>query len=147
MEPKIELSALAIGLATVAFFLVGMLWYTFLFGKSWAKEMGFSKDMTVSKGHFIKSLLLNLLGNFFLVYVLAHNTEAWDATSWGHENNFVEPVQAAIMSALFTWLGFFVPQDLGVVSWQMKSWKLFFINTGYHLVSLLVVSFILVFVH
>lgn len=147
MEPKIELSPLAIGIATFAFFFIGMIWHTFLFGNAWAKEMGFSRDMEVPKGHLIRSLFLNLLGNFFLVYVLAHNTAAWDAHSWGHDTNFVEPAQAAVMSALFTWLGFFVPQDLGVVSWQMKSWKLFFINTGYHLVSLLAVSFILVFVH
>jgi hypothetical protein len=146
MEPLIELNFLAIALATFAFFFLGFLWYTPLFGKVWAKEMGFSRDMEVSKTFMIRSLLLNLLGNFLLVYVLSHNIFAWDARSWGHETNFVGQLQAAIMSAGFTWLGFFLPQDLSAVTWQMKSWTLFFINTSYHLLGLIIVSLILVFV-
>ena len=47
------------------------------------------------------------------------------------------------MAAVFTWLGFFLPVDLGTVAWEKKSWKLFGINTGYHFVSLLVVARIL----
>jgi hypothetical protein len=48
-----------------------------------------------------------------------------------------------MMAAIFTWLGFFVPVDINTVAWEMKSWKLFFINTGYHLLSLIVVAMIL----
>jgi hypothetical protein len=47
-------------------------------------------------------------------------------------------------AAFFTWLGFYLPVDLNRVAWEMKSWKLFFINTGYHLVALVVAAFILV---
>jgi hypothetical protein len=145
MEPLLKLNFLAIVLATFAFFFLGFLWYTPLFGKVWAREMGFSRDMEVSKAFMIRSLLLNLVGNFLLVYVLSHNIFAWDARSWGHETNFVGQFQAAIMSAVFTWLGFFLPQDLSAVTWQMKSWTLFFINTSYHLLGLIMVSLILVF--
>ncbi|MFM7301206.1 MAG: DUF1761 domain-containing protein [Crocinitomicaceae bacterium] len=145
MEPLIKLNFIAIGIGTLAFFFLGFLWYTPLFGKIWAKEMGFSRDMEVSKSFMIRSLLLNLFGNFLLAFVLSHNIFAWDARSWGHDSNFVGQGQAAAMSAIFTWLGFFLPQDLSAVTWQMKSWKLFFINTSYHLVGLLIVSMILVF--
>jgi len=145
MEPLIKLNFIAIGLGTLAFFFLGFLWYTPLFGKIWAKEMGFSRDMEVSKSFMIRSLLLNLFGNFLLAFVLSHNIFAWDARSWGHDSNFVGQGQAAAMSEIFTWLGFFLPQDLSAVTWQMKSWKLFFINTSYHLVGLLIVSMILVF--
>lgn len=48
------------------------------------------------------------------------------------------------MSAtLFTWLGFYLPVDLGAVAWEKKSWKLFGINTGYHFTMLLVAAVIL----
>lgn len=147
MEPTIQLNFVAIGLATLAMFFLGFLWYTPLFGKIWAKEMGFSRDMEVPKGFLIRSLILNLIGNFLLAFVLSHNILAWDARSWGHASNFIDQGQAAVMSAFFTWLGFYVPHDLGAVTWQMKSWKLFFINTSYHLVGLLIVSFILVYMH
>lgn len=146
MEPTIKLNFLAIGLATLAFFILGFIWYTPLFGKVWAKEMGFSTEMKVPKGFLVRSLILNLVGNFLLAFVLSHNILAWDARSWGHSTNFVPPEQAAIMSAFFTWLGFYLPHDFGAVTWQMKTWKLFFINTSYHLIGLLIVSFILVFV-
>lgn len=147
MEPIIKLNFIAIGLATLAFFFLGFLWYTPLFGKIWAKEMGFSRDMEVPKGFLIRSLIINLIGNFFLAFVLSHNILAWDARSWGYESNFINQSHAAVMSSFFTWIGFFVPQDLGAVTWQMKSWKLFFINTSYHLVGLIIVSFILVFMN
>ncbi len=146
MEPLIHLSPLALVIATLAFFVFGFLWYTPLFGKVWAKEMGFERDkMNVTAGFMVRSLILNFLGNFLLVFVLAHNTQAWDARAWGHELNFVNDTTAAVMSAFFTWLGFFLPQDLNTVTWHMKSWKLFWINTTYHLLSLMLVSFILVF--
>lgn len=106
MEPLIKLNFIAIGLGTLAFFFLGFLWYTPLFGKIWAKEMGFSRDMEVSKSFMIRSLLLNLFGNFLLAFVLTHNIFAWDARSWGHDSNFVGQGQAAAMSAIFTWLGF-----------------------------------------
>jgi hypothetical protein len=47
-------------------------------------------------------------------------------------------------AAIFTWLGFYVPNDISVVAWENKSWKLFFINTFYHLGMLLIAATILV---
>lgn len=75
MEPLMHLSPLALAVATLAFFVFGFLWYTPLFGKVWAKEMGFERDkMNVTTGFMVRSLILNFLGNFLLVFVLAHNT-------------------------------------------------------------------------
>lgn len=146
MEPNIHISFLAIGLAVVAHFIIGFVWYTPLFGKIWAKEMGFSRDMPVSKSFFIRSILLNLFGNLLLAWVLAHNIAAWNPKTWGVDASFVSPAMSAISSALFTWLGFFLPQNFTGVTWEMKSWKLFLINASYQLIALLVVAFILVFV-
>lgn len=145
--PDMHFSAVGMTVATLAIFFLGFLWYTPLFGKAWAKELGIEPDPSkITKGFMIKALLLNLIGNFLLVFVLDHNIQAWNAQSWGYEEGFVPAAMAATMSAVFTWLGFFLPQDLNKTTWQMKSWKLFFIDTTYHLLSLLVVSFILVFV-
>jgi hypothetical protein len=91
-------------------------------------------------------MVFMLIGNFFMAWVLAHNIAGWDPHSWGQESSFMSPGGAAASAAIFTWLGFFFPVDLGAVVWEKKSWTLFFINTGYHLVSLLLVAFILVYV-
>lgn len=144
MEPQIQLNFLAIGLAVLGSFMVGFAWYSFLFGKAWRKEMGVSDDMQITPKMMVTSLLLNLIGTILMVWVFAHNIAAWNPLSWGHTESFMSPTRSAVSAAIFTWLGFYVPQDFNKVSFQGKSWKLFFIDTCYNLVSLLVAAFILI---
>ena len=142
--PNIHLNFVAILIALIANFVLGFLWYTPLFGKIWAKEMGFDTNTKPPAGAFVKGIVFNLIGNFLLAWVFAHNIAVWNPATWG-----LEPMPdmtangMAMAAAIFTWLGFFVPVDLNTVGWEMKSWKLFFINTGYHLLSLIVVAMIL----
>jgi hypothetical protein len=145
MEPVIKLNFLAIGIAVLASFFLGFIWYSFLFGKAWQKEMGYTERMNVTKSQMIRSLLLNLIGTFFMVFVFSHNIAAWNPLTWGHKEAFMDPAGAAFSAAMFTWIGFYVPQDLNKISFQMRSWKLFLIDTSYNFASLLIAAFILVF--
>jgi len=54
-------------------------------------------------------------------------------------------IGSVMNAAIFTWLGFYLPVDIGAVTWEKKSWKLFWINTGYHLAMLLVVATVLTY--
>jgi hypothetical protein len=135
-----EINYLAVFVATIATFIVGFVWYTPLFGKAWGKEMGFNMDRKPTSGELMKGMLLNFVGNFFMAYVFAHNNEAWTFVP----DMGAMPMGARIASAaIFTWLGFYVPQDFNKVAWGGRSWKLFFIDTGYHLVMLFVAATIL----
>jgi len=135
-----NINYVAILVAVVANFFLGFLWYTPLFGKAWAKEMGFDTSFKPKPGSVAKGMIFMVIGNFLMAYVFAHNNAAWSYVP-GMD---VMPAAGIIMnSAIFTWLGFYVPVDIGVVTWEQKSWKLFFINTGYHLAMLLVASTIL----
>ena len=131
---------IAVLIAVVVNFLLGYIWYTPLFGKLWGKENGFDMTQKPPASAMMKGMVFMVIGNFFMAYVFAHNIAAW---------NFVPGVKDmsmttnAFMAAVFTWLGFYFPGDLGTVAWEKKSWTLFFINTGYHFVSLLVVAMIL----
>ena len=142
--PNIEINYVAIAIAVVANFLLGFLWYTPLFGKAWAKEMGFDLTQKPPAGAMMKGMILMVIGNFLMAYVFAHNIAVWNPLTWGQPASEMSPMATVFYAAIFTWLGFFVPQDLSRVGWEMKSWKLFFINTGYHLVSLIVVAMILI---
>ena len=142
--PNIEINYVAIAIAVVANFLLGFLWYTPLFGKAWAKEMGFDMTQKPPAGAMVKGMILMVIGNFLMAYVFAHNIAVWNPLTWGQPASEMSPMATVFSAAIFTWLGFFVPQDLSRVGWEMKSWKLFFINTGYHLVSLIVVAAILI---
>lgn len=136
----IEINYLAIVVAVVVNFFVGFLWYTPLFGNAWAKENGFDTSVKPAGGEIAKGMIMNVIGNFLLAYVFAHNMAAW---TFVPEMDQAPVIGTIMMSAIFTWLGFFVPVDLNAVAWERKSWKLFFINTGYHLVTLLVAATIL----
>lgn len=144
MEPNIQINYLAVGIAVVANFILGFIWYTPLFGKAWAREMGFAPDMKPPAGALAKGMIFMIIGNFLMAWVFAHNIAVWTPATWGKSVPEMSDAAMATSAGIFTWLGFYLPQDLGIVTWEMKSWKLFFINTGYHLLSLLLVAFILV---
>ncbi len=136
----IQINYVAILVAVVANFILGFLWYTPLFGKAWAKENGFDLTQKPPSGALAKGMIIMVIGNFLMAFVFAHNMAAWSFVP-----DMKEASASAIIlnAAIFTWLGFYVPVDLGVVAWENKSWKLFFINTGYHLAMLLVAATIL----
>jgi hypothetical protein len=85
-----------------------------------------------------------VIGNFFMAFVFSHNIAVWDPRTWGFNEPMMPPTMAALNAGVFTWLGFYMPVDLNTVAWEGRSWKLFFINTGYHLVAALVAAMILV---
>jgi len=140
MEFKINMVAVLV--AVVINFVLGFLWYTPLFGKIWGKEMGYDPNMKPDKSVMFKGMAFMIIGNLFFAWVLANNILAWQFVPGVKE---MGPLSNAFSSAIFTWLGFYLPGELGATVWQKNSWKIFFINTGYQFVSLLVVSLILTF--
>lgn len=140
MELKINM--LAILVAVIVNFILGFIWYTPLFGKIWGKEMGYDPNMKPDKKLMFKGMAFMIVGNFFFAWVFAHNIAAWMFVPGIKE---MSPLSNALMSTIFTWLGFYFPGHLGATVWENKSWKLFFIDTGYSLASLLVVAIILTF--
>ena len=141
--PNIQINFLAVIIAVVANFVLGFLWYTPIFGKIWGKEMGFNMDEKPPGSALAKGMIFMVIGNFLMAWVFAHNMAVWNPLTWGLPPSEMSATSNAMMAAIFTWLGFFFPGDLGTVAWEKKSWKLFFINTGYHLASLIVVAMIL----
>jgi hypothetical protein len=86
-------------------------------------------------------MVLQAVATILLVYVLWHVMEAFSVT---HSDDGVMQgdlkLMDAMIGAFFTWLGFFVPHQLGRVAWERGSWALFGINVGGNLVGLLAVS-------
>lgn len=141
--PQFHVNFIAIIVAVIAHFVLGFLWYTPIFGKVWAAEMKFPSDFKPSPKLFIGGMITMLIGNFLMAWVLYHNMAAWNPLSWGLPAGPLSPVANGLMAGIFTWLGFFLPVDLGTIFWENKSMKLFFINTGYHLCSTVLVAMIL----
>ena len=140
MEFKIHIAAVLA--AVVVNFILGFIWYTPLFGKIWGKEMGYDPNMKPDRKTMAKGMAFMIIGNFLFAWVLAWTLAGWQFIPGAKE---ISPITNAMNSAFFLWLGFFVPIHLGAIVWEKKSWKLFAINGGYHLVSLFVVALILVY--
>ncbi len=140
MEININIGAVLV--AVIVNFVLGFIWYTPLFGKVWGKEMGYDPNEKPTKSVMFKGMAFMVIGNFLFAWVLAHNIAAWSFVPGMDE---MGNLASTLNTAIFTWLGFYFPGELGATVWEKKSWKLFFINTGYHIVSLLVVASILTF--
>lgn len=142
MQPQIHLFPMAIVMAALSSFILGTLWQVFLF-----KKMNKTKesDAIQSVQRCLFDIAIRLAGTFVMAFVFAHNIAAWDPRSWGYESEFLPPLAAAMQSAFFTWLGFYVPQDVNRISLNGKSWKTFMVDTIGNLLTLIVSACILVY--
>jgi len=140
---ELGINMTAILLAVVANFILGFLWYTPLFGKVWAREMGFDTSVKPTGAQLAKGMIIMVIGNFFLAFVFAHNIVAWTFVPGTSEMS--KPV-SILNAVVFTWLGFYLPVDLNTVAWENRSWKVFGINAGYHFAMLLVAATIIYYV-
>lgn len=129
----IEINYIGVIAAAVVAVVLGFLWYGPVFGKPWMKEMGFTKasmDAAKKKG-MTKSYVLMLVSALVMAYVLAH-VIAFSANEMGGMS-----VMSGIQGGFWTWLGFVATVLLGQVMWENKSLKLYALNAGYYLVSLM----------
>ena len=126
---------LAVLAAAVAYIVLGFLWYGPLFGKQWIKLMNFDKKkMSEMKNKGMgKTYVIMVVGTLVTSYVLAHFVDYLDAAN----------VAGALTAAFWIWLGFVAPVQLGMVLWEGKPWKLYFLNAAYYLVNLAVMATIL----
>ena len=139
MQPDIHLNYLAIVAAMVANIVIGFLWYGPLFGKSWMALAGLHKeklDAAKAKG-MGPQYMLATVGSLVMSYVLAHSLVFANA----YLN--VSGMSAGLQVGFWNWLGFVSPVTLGTGLWEGKPWRLWAINNGYYLVSLLVMGVIL----
>ncbi|MBK9455766.1 MAG: DUF1761 domain-containing protein [Bacteroidetes bacterium] len=136
----LHINIIAILVAMVANFIIQMVWYTALFSKSWSKEMGYDPNMRPDKKAMFKGIALSLVGSLLFAWVLAFYLAGWKFIPGANE---MTPVMTGFNSALSVCMGFFIPVQLSRVVWEKHSWKLFFINVGYHIVSTVVVALIL----
>jgi Protein of unknown function (DUF1761) len=102
-----NISILAIVVATVAQFIIGGIWYMPVFGQLWGKMHGFDKhtpevQKEMQKGMW-KLLIVQLIGTFVTTIVLAFLKTG------------LPPYWSVYGLAFFSWLGFVVPTQVAAV--------------------------------
>lgn len=130
-----SLNWLAILVAAVVSMILGFLWYSpLLFGKAWAREMGYDlsdkakmDEMRKSAGPaYAGSFAAGLLAAFTLALIL-HGMRA-------------ESLHFGLMAGFHIWLGFVATVQFTGALFAKQSMKLFAINTGYQLICYLMMG-------
>jgi len=141
MLPAMSINYLAVLACAVVAMPVGFLWFGPLFGKTWARHMGFA-NIQANSGPMGKAMTIFFISNLLIAWVLAHSIEAWQASSWGLTPD-AAPWVYAVNAGFFNWLGFFLPIQMNRVAWEMKSWGLVLINASFDLTRLILFGIIL----
>ena len=136
---NVEVNYLSVLVAGIAAMVVGFLWYgPMLFAKPWMKLMGHTKEsMEAGKKEMGKTYGMSFVFTLVSAYVLSH-VMSFSESFYGYA-----PVMTGLSSGFFMWFGFVMPVQATDVIFGGKKWKLFGINTGYQLVSLLVMGVVL----
>lgn len=135
---NVEVNYVSVLVAGIASMIVGFIWYSALFSKPWMKEMGLTEEsMKGAKSQLGKTYTISFLLSLLTAYILTHVINF-------SENFYHYPiVTTGLTSALWMWLGFVMPVQATDVLFGGKSFKLFAINTGYQLVSLLAMGLVI----
>lgn len=133
--PLVEINYLAVVAATLAAFALGILWYSpILLGLAWRRVQGWTAEDSLrfqeraGQRHFVSLLC------FLVVALIA--AVLMSLTGFGGAS------QGLLLGFLF-WLGFAAPLGLAGNVVSGKGIGVWLIDTGYHLLSLLLVGAIL----
>lgn len=134
---NIEVNYLAVVLSSVVAMAVGYFWYSpFVLGKPWMKLMGYTQEsLTEAKKEMGKLYGLSFVLTLVMAYVLFH-IMTLSKSFFGYSST-----TTGLTSGFWVWLGFVLPVQASDALFGSKNWSLLGINTGYQLVSLLLMGF------
>lgn len=113
---------------------LGSVWYSnALFFQPWIRMSGISEAQV--RAGLPKALAVDFIGSLLMALALAH------VIHWGEAepNNVV----VGLFAGFLCWLGFVAFTGINVVTYEHKPLKLYLLNSGYQLVSMLIMGAIL----
>ncbi len=135
--PEVDINYLAVLVVTAVAFGLGALWFSpVLFGKSWMEAIGKTEEeIKAEMENQSMPLIYGLTFVAWLVtaFVLAHFVDYAAATS----------LMDGLQTGFWTWLGFAVTYEVIHGLFEARPPRLMMINSGYHLVSLLIMGGVL----
>lgn len=130
--PEFQINYLAVGVAALATFFLGALWYSpLLFGKLWLKAHGYSEEqMRKTAGRaYIVSLFCYVVMAFVLAVLVSYTG--------------VSTVPQGAFLGLLVWIGFLATLGLTAHMFSEKPLSTYLIDAGYQLVYAVTMGVIL----
>ena len=124
-----HINYLALVVAAIARFLFGWFWYSpVLFGRTWMSLTGCNPAEMKRRMPVLAPA--DLISNFIMAFVLVHAVHYAGAVNAG---------QGAAVG-FFNWLGFIATVMLMLSLYEKRPARLFWINSGFQLISLLIMG-------
>jgi|SRR3989344_717707 len=114
---------------------LGFLWYSpALFGKKWMTSIGKTpEELEAMKQKMGKTYFITFITSIVTTYILAFVINLTNTSGAGR----------GALIGFIVWLGFIATTAINDVLYEKKPWALYYINTGYSLVSLIIVGIVL----
>jgi len=131
----VSINFIAVLLAAVSNMVIGFFWYSpMLFGKQWMALMGIKeKDMGKMQEEAKNGYVLTFVAALAMAYVMAHFVGNLGLSTMGE----------AVQLGFWVWLGFIGATHVSDHVWIGKSMQLLYLNSGYRIVSTIVMALIL----
>jgi len=131
----VDINLLAVLVAALVYYAGGALWFSPKFlGNAWMAAAGLDQErMAAAKKDAWKSYLIALIASLFISYGLAR-VEAYMQVS---------DFAGGLHTGFWSWLCYVVTTMAINHAFEKRSWKLFLINSGYHLYGFVVMAVIL----
>jgi hypothetical protein len=129
---EVPVNYLAVLVAAIASYAIASLWYGVIFRKLWMQLTNISEMKPAPV-----QMALPFVGSLVMSYVLTHSI------AFGNAYVQTSGVSGGLMGGFFNWLGFIAPVTLMGVVYEKRPWKLWILDNGFWLLSLLVMGAIL----
>ncbi|HLD81782.1 MAG TPA: DUF1761 domain-containing protein [Patescibacteria group bacterium] len=131
--PELDLNYAAIIVSVIASMILGMIWYSpAMFGNMWMKLSGLKKEdikkEEANKGMFASAVAALVMAAVLSQFVILTSADTFDEGA---------------KVAFWLWLGFVATVGVSEYIYTKRPAKLFVINMGYHLASMLLMGGIL----
>jgi hypothetical protein len=123
---------LAVLVSALILWILGAAWYSpALFAKPWMRALGIVPSST--KKGLATGMISSFIGDLLVAFALLHVVLWSEASTWA----------AGAFIGFLCWLGFFAATQFPQGIYESRPIKLFFINSGYWLVGLLLIGSLL----
>ena len=133
--PQVQINFLPVAAAAVVAFLIGGLWYSpLLFAKAWVRAHGYTDEQVaeMQKGA-MKAYAVTLVCDFLIALAIAV------LVSYIHMDRCVQGLKLGLL----VWAGFAFPLGLAASMFSQKRITVFYIDTTYQLVYLVLMGAII----
>lgn len=129
---EVHVNYLAVLVAAIASYAIASVWYGVIFRKQWMELTKISEMKPTAK-----NIVIVFVGTLIMSYVLDHSIV------FGNAYVHTSGLAGGLQGGFFNWLGFIVPLTLTSVVYEKRPWKLWILDNGFWLISLLVMGAIL----